>query len=89
MSHESQNREDNKSGDETGATVEQTDPETVPGAHRNPLFYKRETQHQCASFHFSLVTVVVVFAVAAQDRHSPLGQAVREEDLRSCFNPDL
>ena len=38
---------------------------------------------------YSLIHVVVIFIVASQRDLGTQGQAIREENLRGCLNPDL
>lgn len=74
VSHESQNRENNKSGNKTGATVQQADPEDIPvdetGVDRHCAFIRRSGSGESSAiirYCGLLITVVAVFVVAAHN----------------------
>lgn len=104
MSHESKNRENNKSSNETGATVQQGKQEDIPEKQtqkKNHHWDKTKATFWVQSEQFMQtlnpviirlalpVAIVLIVIVAGQDNQRPTSQTIREHDLGYCVLPNL
>lgn len=91
--HEAQDGEDGKTGDEAGATIQQTERQAISATQKTlslkAAFLSSNLKRILGLVVLTPVAVIVVFVVAAQSRQGAQADGVGEEDLGAGVHPHL